>query len=108
MIIDANGRRIPPTSVIALVIRMGKRQMSATFFVVKHLAEPVLLGCAFARRNVRAILPMDDKSVLASDETISFPWRTPTRGDDGRRRQVWSFQTQRPHHQGTENLAQIS
>ncbi len=30
VIIDANGRRIPPTSAIVLVIRMGKTQMPAT------------------------------------------------------------------------------
>ncbi len=71
MIIDANGWQIPPTSALALVIRMGKTQMPSTFFVVKHLAVPVLLGCAFARKTVRAILPMDDKMVLASDKTIS-------------------------------------
>ncbi len=51
VIIDANGRQNPPTSAIALVIRMGMTQMRATFFVVKHLAVPVVLGCAFAPRT---------------------------------------------------------
>ncbi len=80
MIIDSNGRRIPPTSAIGLVIRMGKTQMRATFFAVKHLAVPVLLECAFVRKNVRALLPMDDRMVLASEETVSFAWRTPYHG----------------------------
>ncbi len=67
VIMGANGRRIQSISSIALVIRMSKTQMPATFFVVEHLAVPVLLGCAFAHTNVLAILPMDDMMVLPSD-----------------------------------------
>ncbi len=51
--------------------------MRAKFFLVKRLAVPVLLDCASARQNVRAILLMDCKLVLASDETISFACRKP-------------------------------
>ncbi len=46
--------------------------MLLSFFEVKHLAVTVLLVFSFARKTVRAILPMDDKIVLASEETISF------------------------------------
>ncbi len=67
MIIDEKGRRIPPTSAIAQVIGKRKTQMSRKFFVDKHLPLTVLLGCAFACKNIRAILPMDDTMDLASD-----------------------------------------
>ncbi len=79
MIIDAYGRRVPPTSAKA----------------------PVLLGCAFARKNVREILHMDDKMVLASDATMSYTWRTPTRGHNRRTPYARSFHTRRPHSLGT-------
>ncbi len=101
VITDANGRRITPTSAIALVIRMGKTQMRPTFLVVKHLEVPLLLGCAFARNNDRAILLIDDKTVLAAEETISFARRTAARGHLGRTRHARSFHARRSHRQRT-------
>ncbi len=76
-IVDANGRRISPEAQISLLVRMGKTSMRANFFVMRRLAVSVLWGCAFARRHLRAIFPMDDKVVLTSEETFPFAWRAP-------------------------------
>ncbi len=51
--------------------------MKATFFVVDRLAVLVLLGSAFVPKHVRAILPMDDRVILASDESFPFSWKPP-------------------------------
>ncbi len=59
-IVDASGRRLAPQAVVSLVVRTGKTLMRTIFSVVKYLAVPVLLGCAFIRQRVRATFPADD------------------------------------------------
>ena len=61
---DASDKQLKVEGIIPMILDMGSQRLRASFLVCKDLAVPAILGCAFIRRFVEAILPQEDKVVL--------------------------------------------
>ena len=60
---DANNRRLNVECVVSLHLNIGGQRLRQSFLFCKELAVPAILGCAFIRRFVEAILPLQNKVV---------------------------------------------
>ena len=82
-IIDANGNRLKPESMVPLYVKMGKTTMRTMFVVTKNLSVRCILGCVFLRRQVEAILPRESSLLLHSGEHVKMVEKEKeTRGKD--------------------------
>ncbi len=51
-------------------MKLGNSHLRTSFYVVENLSVPVILGCVFIRRHVKAVHLMDDNIELAEGDLI--------------------------------------
>ena len=61
---DANNRQPNVDEVVNMLIDIGGQTLRMIFLVCCVLVVPVILGCSFIQRFVKAILPQENKIVL--------------------------------------------
>jgi Reverse transcriptase (RNA-dependent DNA polymerase)/Retroviral aspartyl protease len=69
---DANGRELNVMGHLRLSCRVGNHTTGATFFVLEHLAVPLILGCDYIDKNVHSLQPGIGKVTLKDGSHVSL------------------------------------